>query len=150
MTSIEIGNSITSIGEGAFYWCYDLTKITCWATTPPTIYSSTFTNYSADLYVPVGCKSVYEFAEYLKNFNFINYTLYNPITLNDNDVIVATIGDNIVVKNAQLGSNLRVYASDGSIIASEVATDGDVVIEAPVKGVYIVAIDGKSFKVMGK
>ena len=70
--------------------------------------------------------------------------------VNGNDVIVATIGDNIVVKNAQLGSNLRVYASDGSIIASEVATDGDVVIEAPVKGVYIVAIDGKSFKVMVK
>ena len=66
------------------------------------------------------------------------------------NVIVATIGDNIVVKNAQLGSNVRVYAADGSIITSEVATDGDVVIEAPVKGIYIVAIDGKSFKVMVK
>ena len=66
------------------------------------------------------------------------------------NVIVATIGDNIVVKNAQLGSNVRVYAADGSIITSEIATDGDVVIEAPVKGIYIVAIDGKSFKVMVK
>ena len=66
------------------------------------------------------------------------------------NVIVATIGDNIVVKNAPLGSNVRVYAADGSIITSEVATDGDVVIEAPVKGIYIVAIDGKSFKVMVK
>ena len=70
--------------------------------------------------------------------------------VNGDDVIVATIGDNIVVKNAQLGSNVRVYAADGSIITSEVATDGDVVIEAPVKGIYIVAIDGKSFKVMVK
>ena len=68
----------------------------------------------------------------------------------DDDLIVATIGDNIVVKNAQLGSNVRVYAADGSIISSEVATDGDVVVEAPIKGVYIVAIDGKSFKVMVK
>ena len=66
------------------------------------------------------------------------------------NVIVATIGNNIVVKNAQLGSNVRVYAADGSIITSEIATDGDVVIEAPVKGIYIVAIDGKSFKVMVK
>ena len=66
------------------------------------------------------------------------------------NVIVATIGDNIVVKNAKLGSNVRVYAADGSIISSEVATEGDVVIEAPVKGIYVVAIDGKSFKVMVK
>ena len=66
------------------------------------------------------------------------------------DVIVATIGDNIVVKNAQLGSNVRVYAADGSIISSEVATDGDVVVEAPIKGVYIVSVNGKTFKVMVK
>ncbi|MBO5747983.1 MAG: Ig-like domain-containing protein, partial [Muribaculaceae bacterium] len=76
--------------------------------------------------------------------------VYSGIDGVNGDVIVATIGDNIVVKNAQLGSNVRVYAADGSIITSEVATDGDVVIEAPVKGIYIVAIDGKSFKVMVK
>ena len=70
--------------------------------------------------------------------------------VNGNDVIVATIGDNIVVKNAKLGSNVRVYAADGSIITSHVATDGDVVVEAPAKGIYVVAIDGKSFKVMVK
>ena len=70
--------------------------------------------------------------------------------VNGNDVIVATIGDNIVVKNAQLGSNVRVYAADGSIITSEVATDGDVVVEAPIKGVYIVSVNGKTFKVMVK
>ena len=70
--------------------------------------------------------------------------------VNGNDVIVATIGDNIVVKNAKLGSNVRVYATDGSTITSEIATDGDVVIEAPVKGIYVVAIDGKSFKVLVK
>ena len=70
--------------------------------------------------------------------------------VNGDDVIVATIGDNIVVKNAQLGSNVRVFAADGAMIASEVATDSDVVIEAPVKGIYIVAIDCKSFKVMVK
>ena len=76
--------------------------------------------------------------------------VYSGIDGVNGDVIVATIGDNIVVKNAQLGSNVRVYAADGSIITSEIATDGDVVIEAPVKGIYIVAIDGKSFKVMVK
>ena len=70
--------------------------------------------------------------------------------VNGNDVIVATIGDNIVVKNAKLGSVVNVYSSNGALIKSMTATDGSVVIEAPVKGIYIVAIDGKSFKVMVK
>jgi hypothetical protein len=54
------------------------------------------------------------------------------------------------VKNAKLGSNVIVYAADGRIISSEVATDGDVVAEAPAKGIYVVVVDGKSFKVMVK
>ena len=150
LTGIEIPNSVTSIGDGAFSWCDSLTEIKCWATTPPTIKSDTFSNYSADLYVPVGCKAAYKSAKYWKNFNIINDTLDNPITLNDKDAIVATIGDNIVVKNAKLGSVINVYASNGALVASEEATDGSVVVEAPAKGVYVVAVDGKSFKVMVK
>ena len=70
--------------------------------------------------------------------------------MNGHDVIVVTVGDNIVVKNAKLGSNVRVYAADGAMIASEVATDGDVVVETPIKGIYIVSVNGKNFKVMVK
>ena len=148
LTSIEIGNSVTSIGNFAFFGCDCLTKITCWATTPPTIDSNTFSNYSAYLYVPVGCKSVYKSAGYWKNFNIIIDTLDNPITLNDNDVTVASIGDYIVVKNAKLGSVVNVYTVDGTMIASEVATEGDVIIEAPVKGVYVVKVGKQTVKVI--
>ena len=70
--------------------------------------------------------------------------------VNGDDAIVATVGDNIVVKNAKLGSNVIVYAADGRIISSEVATDGDVVAEALAKGIYVVVVDDKSFKVMVK
>ena len=147
LTSIEIPNSVTSIGDDAFSWC-DLTEIKCWATTPPTIYSNTFSNYSADLYVPVGRKAVYESAQYWKKFNIINDTLDNPITLNDNNVTVASIGDYIVVKNATAGSVVRVYAVDGTMIASEVATDGDIVVEIPAKGVYVVKVGKQTMKVI--
>ena len=149
MISIEIPNSVTSIGYGAFYECESLTKIICRATTPPTIESQTFSNYSADLYVPVGCKATYESAEYWKNFNnIIEVTLDNPITLNDNNVTVASIGDYIVVKNATAGSVVRVYTADGAMIASEVATDGDIVVEVPAKGVYVVKVGKQTVKVI--
>ncbi|MBQ2370880.1 MAG: leucine-rich repeat protein, partial [Muribaculaceae bacterium] len=39
LTSIEIPNSVTSIGGDAFWCCSSLTRITCHATTPPTIES---------------------------------------------------------------------------------------------------------------
>ncbi|MBQ1185695.1 MAG: Ig domain-containing protein, partial [Muribaculaceae bacterium] len=64
------------------------------------------------------------------------------------DVIVATVGDNIVVKNTQLGSVVNVYASNGALVASEEATDGSVVIEAPVKGVYVVKVGKQTVKVI--
>ena len=71
LISIEIPNSVTFISNYAFTGCDNLTKITCLATTPPRIGSGTFTNYSADLYVPAGCKESYEAAEYWNKYTNI-------------------------------------------------------------------------------
>ena len=73
LTSVVIGNSVTSIGYGAFSDCSSLTKITCLATTPPVIGSEAFSysNYSADLFVPAGCKEAYEATKYWKSFTNI-------------------------------------------------------------------------------
>ena len=68
--------------------------------------------------------------------------------VNGDNAIVATIGENIVVKNAKLGSVINVYASNGALVASEEATDGSVVVEAPVKGVYVVTVGKKTVKVI--
>ena len=113
------------------------------------IESDTFSEYSAFLFVPIGCKATYEVTDYWENFNnIIEVTLDAPVTLNDNVAIVATIGENIVVKNATAGSVVCVYAVDGAMIASEFATEGDVIIEAPVKGVYVVTVGKQAVKVI--
>lgn len=68
----------------------------------------------------------------------------------DSETTVATIGNDIVVKNAAVGSMVRVYAADGVMIASKSVTDGNAVIETPAKGIYVVVVDGKSYKVIVK
>ena len=68
--------------------------------------------------------------------------------VNGDDVIVATVGDNIIVENAKLGSVVNVYSSNGALVKSVTATDGSVVIEAPVKGVYVVKVGKQTVKVI--
>ena len=68
----------------------------------------------------------------------------------DSETTVATIGNDIVVKNAAVGSMVRIYAADGVMIASKSVTDGNAVVETPAKGIYVVVVDGKSYKVIVK
>lgn len=63
LTSVTIGNSVTSIGLFAFIDCYNLTSVTCLATTPP---SSDVASWGYDsmssmtLFVPYGSLSAYQ------------------------------------------------------------------------------------------
>lgn len=68
----------------------------------------------------------------------------------DSETTVATIGNNIVVKNAAVGSMVRIYAADGVMIASKSVTDGNAVVETPAKGIYVVMVDSRSYKVIVK
>lgn len=68
LTSITIPDGVTSIYLSAFQGCTSLETITCHAVTPPTIYSNTFSSYTATLYVPAGSVNAYKVAYYWKNF----------------------------------------------------------------------------------
>ena len=72
LTSITIPKSVTAIGNSAFSDCPNLTKVTVDITEPLDIQSKTFTNRAnATLFVPKGCKSKYQAADYWKEFKNI-------------------------------------------------------------------------------
>ena len=68
LQTITIPASVTIIGREAFKGCSNLAEIHVKAATPATIYSNTFADYSATLYVPVGTLSDYQAADYWENF----------------------------------------------------------------------------------
>ena len=71
LTEVTIGNSVTSIGDYAFYGCSAITSVTSLNPTPPVITASTFdetTEKNATLHVPEGCKTIYWLHPYWENF----------------------------------------------------------------------------------
>lgn len=68
---MTIGNGVEEIEHDAFKDCYKLTYVTSLRKYPPQIESSTFTNYNATLYVPIGSKTIYESYAYWEKFKKI-------------------------------------------------------------------------------
>ena len=65
LTSITIPENVQSIGVYAFDGCNALQEVNCWATEPPSIDYTTFTEshyQGVTLNVPVGCENAYRFA----------------------------------------------------------------------------------------
>jgi hypothetical protein len=74
LTSITIPNSVTSIGWAAFHYCTGLSSVTNYASTPQTIYSSVFDDVNIStctLYVPAGSVDAYKAADVWKEFGKI-------------------------------------------------------------------------------
>ena len=74
LTSVSIPNSVTSIRSYAFFGCKDLTSFSVGPTTPIAIDIHCFgesNSTNATLYVPAGCVEAYQNANYWKDFNKI-------------------------------------------------------------------------------
>ena len=170
LTSVEIPNSVTSIGDYAFIHCTGLTRVTipnsvtdigeyafyssgsdlvefiCENLTPPTAYISTFMFVSptATLYVPTGSRKAYTSATGWSWFTNIVEKEMSGVeyVLCDSNVAVSVESGNIIVNGATDNLNVEVYGVNGQNIYCGNATT----IPIAVEGLYIVKVNGKSFK----
>ena len=133
---------MTSIGNYAFYNCSSLTSITSKNTTPPTVGNgNTFydVNKSIPVYVPAESVEAYKSAEYWKEFMYIQ-----PIDEIPSSIIDSTTGGITVRMN---NNKIVVEGTDNYIIYS-ISGQNLGKTESVEKGIYIVVVNGKSYKVI--
>ena len=147
MTEVTIGNSVTSIGESAFRSCSNIRSIYCQPTTPPSAYSDFSDNVLiyATLYVPIGRKSVYEAVDPWRNFWNIEEMEFNGIEdiVADGNELSVTAQDGEIVVNGIKDVSIDVYNLNGQLVY----TGNDTTIAVADKGLYIVKVSGKTFKI---
>ena len=151
LTSVTIGESVTSIGVRAFGGCTGVTRLESRAEVPPACgyYALDDINkQTCELFVPIKSLDAYKAADQWKEFIFITGVDYdNPGSVEDivsenGGVHVAANNGSIEITGAD-NAVKTVYNINGQLVYSGT----DTTISVPAKGIYIVRVKGQTFKV---
>jgi len=129
LTGITIGNSVTEIGKNAFYNA-PLTSIRCLPTSPPQIYSSTFSYYDANLSVPKTSLTSYQSHQFWSRFTIVIYDF-------SSNGVYYSLNENYTVTVTYMTTDFNSYSGDVSI--PETVTCDGVTYE-------VTAIDANAFR----
>ena len=134
LKSVTIGSSVTSISSSAFYGCSGLTAVKVESESPLSIGSYTFTNRAnTTLYIPKGCKSAYQAANYWKEFKAIKEFPDSDVN-QDGEIdmmdvvdiaryVVGTPAETFVEFLADLNNNGEVNVADAVVLVNEIVGD---------------------------
>lgn len=152
LTSLTIPNSVTSIGGSAFAICFRLKEITAMGTIPADASETAFDGVDKNtcvLYVPIGCKDVYANAPVWEEF----YDIVEKAGIGNVDNIIADaessnieVIDGKLCINAQEDTLVMVYSMSGAVAFNDYV-DGEISIELP-RGIYIVRVGSKTRKIV--
>jgi len=153
--SISIPKSVTTIGERAFAGNSSVLKdvIVEWSTPLP-VPTYTFKNTNGDvlnatLHVPAGTKALYAAAPVWKDFGTI--IEYNPTSTEsiESQSLTAYASNGILhIAGLQSGEPLTVYSISGQLVYNGIAKAETELIPLNLHGIYIVAVENRSIKVV--
>ncbi len=150
--TINIPASVQLIGEMAFYNCSELDSIFVEAVNPLEVESTTFwnaNNSNCVLYVPVGSVSAYASWAALGWNSFANIREMPDWVINSTDEVYVD-GNQIVLRNLY-NAPVSVYHLNGRCIYDSKGRSSNLsAFPVSQKGIYIVKVNNKSYKVMVK
>lgn len=145
VTNIELGSKLLKINDYAFNGFSEVTTFTINTATPPTVSSYSFyglSQSSITLYVPSGSKSLYEAADYWKEFGTIvelNASSISEIGVTENSISVA--GRIVSLSEEQ---EVTVYDITGKVVLRTTTQQ----FSLPQKGIYIIRTENETKKVV--
>ncbi len=145
LQSLVIPASVTTIGYGALGYCESLKELYCAPTTPPVCGDYLCSDYIPlpTLYVPQGCKSVYQAADVWCDFSLEEYDFTGVNDVKTQKMTVACTDNNIVVGGVE-GEMVEVYDMQGALVYRGI----DTTISLPTHGAYIVRVGNNTQKVV--
>jgi uncharacterized protein (TIGR02145 family)/uncharacterized repeat protein (TIGR02543 family) len=168
LTSLNLGNSLSAIGYRAFADCTGLTSITAFTATPPTLEEDVFDDVTLSditLTVPASSVAAYNAADVWKEMNVVGAAAagINDIQANNRLQIFVNNGELTITstspsKGGDVNKVTIIDLSGRTVLnyklritkqRSAVANYGDATINVSglPQGVYLVRVDGQSFKV---
>lgn len=146
LTDLHLSQAVNSVGNRAFYGCLSLRTVRVDNPEPPVAYANTFsvnTYLNATLSVPSGSQEAYNMAECWYNFrNKEEFPFGSVGTIGDDALNVYFEGSELIVDGAGNDAVVEVYNIAGQRVYS-----GAVKPVALGKGLYIVHVAGRTFKV---
>ena len=146
LTDLHLSQAVNSVGNRAFYGCLSLRTVRVDNPEPPVAYANTFsvdTYLNATLSVPSGSQDAYNMAECWYNFrNKEEFPFGSVGTIGDDALNVYFDGSELIVDGAGDDAVVEVYNIAGQRVYS-----GAVKPVALGKGLYIVRVAGRTFKV---
>ena len=152
--SMYIPNSVSYFGPWAFEQCDSIMYITSDMTNPCPLPANTFSSKvynTALLLVPKGKVQVYRDTDYWSKFLYIEE---DPMSTNIMDIKdgnnIKLEGDNVVVGNISVGTQVSVYNIEGRLLLSITAPENVTKIQLPHINdkIVIVKIGNKSIKIV--
>lgn len=139
---------VSTVQAATFAGCTGLKSITVYNEVPPTADATSFQGVDCSaitLNVPDASLEDYRNAPVWSNFNLAPITAVNDARANA-AVEVETEGSRLWVKNLPVGAKVQLYDAQGKLQATVLA-QGETCFELSAPGVYIVNVNGRTFKV---